>query len=174
MILILIILGIQLYVAIVTWKKIHNYGNLLHNRSDVKLTTYYLTAHEMKNLDAEEIMENDRFLYKVALDSLDTIYKRGTRKQGNNLYFGDKQVELSDAFYQLTPTDYVHADIIPLLDTEEQKEHFASMWEDACEFHISLGAYSEVRVKEPGKAELDENGKWKVVKKCQVEIIKPE
>lgn len=174
MILILIILGIQVYVAVVTWKKIQNYGNLLHNRSDVQLRSYYLTTDEMKHLDAEEIMKNERFLYKVALDSLDTIYKRGTRKQGNDLYFGEKQVDFSDAFYQLKPTDYTHADIRPLLVTEEQKEHFSSMLEDACEFHMSLGAYTEVRVEEPGQAELDENGKWKVIKKCQMEIIKPE
>ena len=68
MVLILIIVGVQCYVAIITWKKIRAYQKFLPNKDNVSLKTYYLDAEEMCKLNAEDIMSTNEYILKGRIE----------------------------------------------------------------------------------------------------------
>lgn len=69
-ILILIILSIQFYVAYTTIKKIQVFKNFLGDKDNLKLTKYYLNQDELQTVKASDITETTKYTIPNRLDDI--------------------------------------------------------------------------------------------------------
>jgi len=172
MVLILIIVGVQCYVAIITWKKIRAYQKFLPNKDNVSLKTYYLDAEEMCKLNAEDIMSTNEYTLKYRTPK-QAIYMRGTKKKDGKLYFDITDTPIVDAIFKLTPTDFEHVCFEPILTDDTLKVQISKKHSEACSYTESQGSFLYIKVVSKGEATIQENGEWLITKKCELEIIVP-
>lgn len=170
-ILILIILSIQIYVAYTTKKKIQVFKSFLTDKANLLLKKYYLNQDEIQTVAAEEITSSEKYTVPNRIDNIDEkIYKRGSISIDGNVYFGEVDTPIGDAMYVLTPTDYTEATFEPILSNEALKRQLLGMREDSCKYNFGFGDEENVSILKSGKVKLQDNGRWLVIEKCMVKI----
>lgn len=172
-ILILVILSIQFYVAYTTIKKIQVFKNFLGDKDNLKLTKYYLNQDELLTVKASDITETTKYTIPNRLDNInDPIYKRGSITIDDKVYFGEVSSSEEDARYILTPTDYTSATFVPIVDSTAMKQQLLVMRDNACTYDVSFGDMEDVSIEKNGKVELQADGRWLVVEKCRLKVTK--
>lgn len=174
-ILILIILSIQIYVAYTTIKRINSLKNFLADKDNLSLKAYFLNQDELQTAQAEEITSSIKYTIPNRIDNIDEIiYKRGSISIDGRVYFGGVETSEDDARYILTPTDYTEATFEPILTDVEIKQQLLNMREDSCQYNTNFGSEDNVTIIKPGKVKLQDDGKWLVTEKCLLKVTKKE
>lgn len=172
-VLILIILSIQFYVAYTTMKRIQVFKNFLGDKNNLKLTKYYLNQDELQTVKASDITETTKYTIPNRLEDLDEpIYKRGSITIGDKIYFGEVDTPEEDARYVLAPTDYTSATFKPIINNATLKQQLLIMRDNACTYSVSFGDMEDVAVVKSGRVELQADGRWLVVEKCRLKVTK--